>query len=321
MTQIKVYTMGRVLVDLYANQSGVPLDKTDMFHKYVGGSAANTAIGLGRLGINVGLISRVGNDIFGKYIKDRLTSEGVDIKLLRTDPDYPTALVFAAPFPPNDSEVLHYGYPNAHSQINVEDVKFDPLESERILVVAATSLSTPSSREATLWALKENRNHGGCNVIDVDWRPVFWQKETDAQKYYDAALEFTDVVLANEPELEFAGRSTDPEQAANRILSLGVSEVVAKRGGKGCFHFTRENICKVDPYPVSVVNTLGAGDGFGAAYVYALLQKWPVEHRISFASAAGAIVVSRHSCSEAMPSLEEIEALIHTNRIVGTFTN
>lgn len=308
MSRTAVYCLGRVIVDLYADQLQTPLRDVTSFSKYLGGSAGNTAFGLARLGAPVGLISRVGPDEHGTFLRERLVREGVDVAMVHVDPAHPTALAFAALFPPADSQVLFYRKPCADNQLALADV--DPAKLGGMLVVAATALAESPAREATLFALQANRAQGGINVIDLDWRPRLWADERIAQLYYRIALTMTDIVLANEPELAFAGGSDEPEHAATAILALGPKQVVAKRGGDGVLLFGQGGPLTVKPFQVDVMNTLGAGDGFGAAYCFATLQGWPAERSLTFAAAAGAIVVSRHSCSEAMPTRQEIETLM-----------
>lgn len=308
-----VHVLGRVIVDLYANEIGRDLEHVETFHKYLGGSAGNTAVGLARLGASVGLISRVGNDAFGRYLLRRMQEEQVDAQMVVTDPTYPTCLAFAALFPPDDSKVLFYGNPNAHSQLDIGDIQEELLSRSEVLVVAGTALSTSPSRDATLWALERHRAAGGRNVMDMDWRPIYWRNLTEARLYYQKALEQVDVVLANEAELVFIGGNQDPKTIAMQLQEWGVQEVVAKRGSHGCWYFGPDEDHFVPAMDVMVLNTLGAGDGFGAAYVYGMLNQWSVEKRLRFATAAAGIVVSRHSCSEAMPRLQEIEALLAAN--------
>jgi len=306
----EIYTFGRLLVDLYANQLHTPLEDVTSFNKYLGGSAANTAVGLARLGAKAGLISRVGPDDFGKFLLRTLQREGVDTSMVAVDPKYPTALAFAAIFPPQDSKVLFYRKPCADTHVTVDDIDWDKVLGARIVSIAGTALCESPSREAVLAVLEERRRAGLLNVLDVDWRPTLWEDHRAARIYYRMALKLTDIVIANEPELEMAGESPDPETAAKNLLALGADHVVAKRGGDGVMLFGNGGPLKLPRVEVSVVNTLGAGDGFGAAYNYGLLQGWEPEHRLRFANAAGAIVVSRHSCSEAMPTLDEVNALL-----------
>ncbi|QBD78852.1 5-dehydro-2-deoxygluconokinase [Ktedonosporobacter rubrisoli] len=306
------YTLGRIIVDLYANDIGVPLRQVKTFQKYLGGSAANVSVGMARLGLQCGLISRVGADDFGRYLRERLAEEGVDHHMVITDKQNPTGLAFAALFPPADSEVLFYRKPCADIHLSLADLDFAALRQARLLEVACTSLCASPSREATLAALEEHRASGGLNVLDIDWRPSLWPSVEEARVCYHSALRLADIVLANESELAFAGNSTDPETAARHLLGFGVKEVVAKRGAAGCLSFTAGEVVKTSAFRTEVMNTLGAGDGFAAAYCYGLLNNWDTRQRLQFANAAGAIVVSRHSCSEAMPTLAEVQQLIAT---------
>jgi 5-dehydro-2-deoxygluconokinase len=303
-------TLGRVIVDLYAAELHRPLAEVETFRKYLGGSAGNTAVGLARLGASVGLISRVGADEFGRFLLAELAREGVDTAMVATDPAHPTGLAFAAIFPPDDSRVLFYRKPCADAHLAPGDLDGERLGASRLLCVAGTALAVSPGREAALLALQAHRASGGINVLDVDWRPQFWDSERIAHLYYRLAVGLCDVVLANEPELAFAGGHPEPDAAAARLLALGPSQVVAKRGGGGAWLYTERGVERVAGHRVAVVNTLGAGDGFGAAYCFGLLSGWPPERCLRFANAAGAIVVSRHSCSQAMPTRAEVDALL-----------
>ncbi len=303
-------TLGRVIVDLYAAELHTPLAEVSSFRKYLGGSAGNTAVGLARLGAAAGLISRVGADEFGRFLRAELEREGVATDMLATDPTYPTGLAFAAIFPPDDSRVLFYRKPCADAHLAPEDIDPRRLGAARLLCVAGTALAVSPGREAALLALQMHRAGGGINVLDVDWRPQFWEGEQVARLYYRLAVSLCDVVLANEPELAFAGGSAEPDAAAARLLALGPTQVVAKRGGAGAWLYTRQGQARAQGHRVDVVNTLGAGDGFGAGYCFGLLSDWSPERCLAFANAAGAIVVTRHSCSQAMPTRQEVEALL-----------
>lgn len=307
---MEIYTLGRLIVDLYADQLHTELADVRSFSKYLGGSAANTAVGLARLGARAGLVSRVGPDDFGRFLLNTLQKEGVDTRMVRVDPRFPTGLAFAAIFPPGESKVLFYRKPCADVKLSVGDLDMDALLQAKILSIAGTALCESPSREAVFTALEARRSAGRLNVIDVDWRPMLWDDPHAAKIYYRMALGMADIVIANEPELEMAGGSADPETAARSLLSLGVRQVVAKRGAGGVWLFGEGGPLRVDGLRVQVVNTLGAGDAFGAGYNYGLLQGWPPEQCLRFANAAGAIVVGRHSCSEAMPTREEVERLL-----------
>ncbi len=281
------------------------------FRKYLGGAAGNMAVALARLGARVGLISRVGDDAHGRFLLRYLQQEGVDTTMVRTDPQYPTGLAFAEIHPPDRYRVLFYRKPCADIQVEVTDLDEDLLRGAELLVVAGTALSQPPSREATLWALARRRDAGGRNVLDVDWRPQFWHSEEEGRRLCDMAMGLCDVVIANEPELAFAGGSDEPATAAARILSLGPAQVIAKRGAAGAIGYSTvgERVVVLG-MPVTALNTLGCGDAFSAAYCWGLLQGWDLSRCLRFANASGALVATRHACSAAMPYQNEIEALL-----------
>lgn len=311
-----VYTLGRLLVDLYGVETGRPLESVETFKKYLGGSAGNTAVALSRLGTDSGLISRVGADPLGTYLLNVLRNEGVSTAMVHRDPEHPTGVVFAALSPPADSEVLFYPKDPAYRFLQVDDVDWLALERAEALVVAGAAFCQEPTRSAALAALTHRRQAGfGLNVVDVDWRPGFWTSWDEAHEVYEHAFAFTDIVLANEPELAFAGRSDEPETASQNLLQLGPREIVAKRGGAGAWSITKADTIRHPGFTVAVVNTLGAGDAFGAAYVHGHLNGWPAAQRLAFATAAGAIVVSRHSCSQAMPRVDEVQELLRTGRL------
>lgn len=305
-----VYTFGRAIVDLYGVETGIPFEAVEQFKKYVGGSAANTAVGLARLGLSVGLISRVGPDRFGTYLLRTLADEGVNTDMISRDPILPTGLAFAAMRPPEDSEVVFYGNPNANGAVGVDDLNLEAIGAARYLVLGGTALATSSTREAALIALEHHRRAGGINILDVDWRSNYWDHQATAEFYYRLALERTDMVLANAPELDFVGVAGDALASAERLWDLGVHTVIAKQGAQGVRMLTAEQDITVAACSVPVVNTLGAGDGFAAGFVAGLEQGLSMTQVLRFAAATAGIVVSRHSCSAAMPSRAEVQALL-----------
>ncbi|MCY0900382.1 MAG: 5-dehydro-2-deoxygluconokinase [Firmicutes bacterium] len=314
-----VYTVGRVIVDLYATDIAVPLDEVFTFRKYVGGSSGNTAIGLARLGNRTGVIARVGDDPMGHYIIDTLQREGIDTRMVRMDSHRQTGIAFAALYPPGDSHVWFCGNPNANSSLAIEDLDFNALREARAIVIAGTGLAREPSRSAVLGLAMWAKEVGIPIILDVDWRPVFWRDPDRARLVYDQLLAMTHIVLANEPELALVGESHDMTAAAAHVLEKGVSEVVAKRGEKGAWSYRRNRDAVFSPaFTVQVLNTLGAGDGFAAGYVHGLLAGWNVEKRLQWANACGAIVVTRHSCSDAMPKASEVQALWERAEAGGT---
>lgn len=339
---MEVFTIGRVLVDLYANELHRPLDEVETFSKYLGGSAGNMAVGLARLGHKTGLISKVGDDPHGVFLRRYLEESGVDTRFVGTDPKYRTALVFAALFPPADSRILFYRDPCADTEVRIEDVDVDVVADAELLVVTGTALARSPMRETVLHLMRERRRRGKRNVMDVDYRPVLWRDGSEMVLYYDLAVRMTDVLIGNELEIAFVreavragGQGGDavlerlrmpgaaggtPEKhrfereelvaAARDLVAEGVGVVVVKVGAAGSFAVTADGIYEAAGFPVDVVNTLGAGDGFAAGYCSGLLKGWDLERCLRRGNAVGAIVVSRHGCAPAIPTLDELEAFL-----------
>jgi 5-dehydro-2-deoxygluconokinase len=305
-----IYAMGRAIVDLYAEQINVTLPEVKTFRKYVGGSSANTAVGMARMGNRVGLIARVGSDPMAEYIIHQLAAEGVDVNMVQQDPAVDTGLAFAALFPPGDSKVWFCGVPNANGHLSLEGFSLEMFDRVRVVVVAGTIFAQEPGRSTALKLLEMARQQNVVVVLDVDWRPMFWPRKDEVDAVLSMALQRTTVVLANEPELELVGHTSDPVAASERLLNQGVSEVVAKRGDEGSWYFTRSETVHVPAFEVSVMNTLGAGDAFAAGYIHGYVAGWPPKRRLEWANACGAIVVTRHSCSEAMPTLEEVQQFL-----------
>lgn len=344
---MEVFTIGRVIVDLYANELQRPLDEVETFSKYLGGSAGNMAVGLARLGHRAGLISRVGDDPHGEFLRRYLEEAGVDTRFVSTDPNYRTALAFAALFPPADSRVLFYRDPCADTEVRLADVDIDAVCAAELLVVTGTTLARSPMRETVLHLMRERRRRGRTNVMDVDYRPMLWNDEADSVLYYDLAVRMTDVLIGNEVEIAFASevlradvrpgriRALGPtaelsprvepdgeswatptftrhelESMARELIDAGVDQVVVKVGAAGSFAVTDDQVYEARGFKVDVVNTLGAGDGFASGFCSGLLHGWGTERCLSYGNAVGAIVVSRHGCAPAIPTLDELNEFL-----------
>lgn len=307
--------LGRVAVDLYANEVGVGLKDVRTFTRFLGGSPANTAVGLARLGARVAFIGRVGRDPFGEFLREFMAAEGIDVGGLRTDTAYPTSLAFAEMHPPDRFTLLMYRRPSADTQLSLEDVDGEHVTTAGLLIAAGTNLAESPSREATLHALSVRAARHLRNVFDVDFRPAAWGDHRTAALYARLAVSHADVVLANEQELELLTGDRDAGRAASRLLEWGPDIVVAKLGAQGVLVRSLEaGAFEIPSVPVQVVNTLGAGDGFAAGFCYGLLREWPLTEAAWLGVTVGAIVASRHSCSEAMPTLGEAQSLLRETR-------
>lgn len=307
---IEAVVMGRVGADLYPAPGELrkPLSEIEHYDRFVGGFAGNVATGLARLGVRAAIASRVGDDGHGQFIRSFLEKEGVDVTWLATDPELRTALAFCEVWPPDRFPITFYRTPTCPDwRLAREDLDLERLAGAPLLYATGTGLARSPSRETTLEALSAHR---GRTVFDLDHRPMLWAAEGDYRVYAGLACRLADVVIGNLEELQAATGRRDERDAVEEIHALGPTLVVAKRGGGGVAVYEGGRATEVPGIPVEVVNGLGAGDAFAAAFGYGLLRgRGPVE-AARLGNAAGAIVAAQIPCSAAMPRLQAIEDLL-----------
>ncbi|MEU6219389.1 5-dehydro-2-deoxygluconokinase [Streptomyces sp. NPDC047022] len=310
-------TMGRIGVDLYPLQTGVPLAQVETFGKFLGGSPTNVAVAAARLGRTSAVITRTGNDPFGAYLRQALREFGVDDRFVTPVDGLPTPVTFCEIFPPDDFPLYFYRHPKAPDlEIHTDELDLSAIRSARIFWITGTGLSEEPSRSATLAALTA-RDRAGTTVFDLDWRPMFWRgggsrsaPET-ARPCYAEALRHATVAVGNLDECEIATGVREPRACAEALLEAGVELAVVKQGPKGVLAVHRDGTtAEVPPVPVEVLNGLGAGDAFGGSLCHGLLAGWPLERTMRHANAAGALVASRLACSTAMPTEAEVAGLL-----------
>jgi 5-dehydro-2-deoxygluconokinase len=309
-------TMGRIGVDLYPLQTGVPLPQVTTFGKFLGGSATNVAVAAARLGRATAVITRTGDDPFGTYLHEALRDFGVDDRWVTPVPGLPTPVTFCEVFPPDDFPLYFYRQPKAPDlEIDAHELDLDAIHEARIFWITGTGLSEEPSRTATLAALA-HRAKSGTTVFDLDWRPMFWKDPGAARPFYEEALRHTTVAVGNLDEVEVATGVREPHAAARALLDAGVELAVVKQGPKGVLAVHRDGTtAEVPPVPVEVLNGLGAGDAFGGSLCHGLLAGWDLEKTMRYANAAGALVASRLACSTAMPTESEVEDLLAGSRV------
>ncbi|MFE7115274.1 5-dehydro-2-deoxygluconokinase [Streptomyces sp. NPDC057654] len=335
-------TMGRIGVDIYPLQTGVPLSRVETFGKFLGGSATNVAVAAARLGRRSAVISRTGADPFGDYVHQALRDFGVDDRWVTPVDRHPTPVTFCEIFPPDDFPLYFYRLPKAPDlDIRPEELDLDAVRDARVFWMTGTGLCEEPSRSATLAALEARAARkdsaarkgsaalkgsvaapGRHTVFDLDWRPMFWGDERGAgangpaaraaaRPYYEAALAHATVAVGNLDEAEVATGVREPWDCARALLETGVELAVIKQGPKGVLAVHRDGrVAEVPPTPVDVVNGLGAGDSFGGSLCHGLLSGWELAPAMRYANAAGAIVASRLACSSAMPTAAEVEAFL-----------
>ncbi|KAB2975940.1 5-dehydro-2-deoxygluconokinase [Streptomyces sp. SS1-1] len=304
-------TMGRIGVDLYPLQSGLPLERVETFGKFLGGSAANVAVAAARLGRDTAVITRTGADPFGAYLHEALKDFGVDDRWVTPVAAHPTPVTFCEIFPPDDFPLYFYRQPKAPDlEIRTDELDLGAIAAARVFWITGTGLSEDPSRTATLAALA-HRAKAGVTVFDLDWRPMFWRDPDQARPYYAEALRHATVAVGNLDECEVATGVREPEACAETLLAAGVELAVVKQGPKGVLAVHRDGTrAEVPPVPVEVANGLGAGDAFGGSLVHGLLSGWDLETVMRHANAAGALVASRLACSSAMPTGSEVADLL-----------
>ncbi|MDA1368589.1 5-dehydro-2-deoxygluconokinase [Glycomyces algeriensis] len=313
-----VVTMGRVGVDLYPQQTGVGLEDVASFAKFLGGSPTNVAVAAARYGRKAAVITKTGADPFGKFVRKALQGYGVDDSLVGTSPELPTPVTFCEIFPPDDFPLYFYRLPKAPDlDIHAEELDLDAIRNASVFWVTVTGLCQEPSRSATLAALEarsrfmedlQQEGKGGITVLDLDYRPMFWDSPQAARDWVKLALPHVTVAVGNREECEVAvGAHDTPAEAAQALRAAGVSLAVVKQGPKGVLALDDSGQVEVPPAPVQVVNGLGAGDAFGGALVHGLLAGWGTERIMRFANAAGALVAGALACSDAMPTQAEVE--------------
>ena len=313
MSAIEALTVGRVGVDLYPEQTGVPLGEVRTFARSLGGTATNVAVAAARLGRRTAVLTKVGADDFGSYVRQALRGFGVDPRFVGTAPGLLTPVVFCALDPPEDPPLLFYRLPVAPDlTLGIDDVPWDVVADVPLFWVTGTGVSVEPARSTQLEMLRRRgrRGAGRWTVLDLDWRPMFWPSPQEARAEFEMMLEHVNVAVGNRAEAEVAVGTSDPEEAARRLLAHGLDLAVVKMGGAGVLVATPEGMSTVAPQRVDVVNGLGAGDAFGGALVHGLLAGWDPVRCARYANAAGAIVASRLACADAMPSLVELEDML-----------
>jgi 5-dehydro-2-deoxygluconokinase len=311
-----VLTIGRVGVDVYPLQVGVGLDEVETFGKFLGGSATNVAVAAARHGRRAAVITRTGDDPFGRFVHRALRELDVDDRFVTAVPGRPTPVAFCEIFPPDNFPIYFYRLPNAPDlEIRADELDLDAVRDAGVFWATGTGLSREPSRSAHHAAF-EARARRPHTVLDLDYRPMLWASREEARRHISAALASVTVAVGNLDECETAVGEREPARAAAALLDHGIELAIVKRGPKGVMAATRDETVEVPPFPVEVVNGLGAGDGFGGAVCHGLLAGWPLRRILEFANVAGAIVASRLECSTAMPTTAEVEAEMRAVRHV-----
>jgi 5-dehydro-2-deoxygluconokinase len=310
---MQVTILGRIGYDLYSEEPHVKLPQVRRFSRYLGGSSANMAVGLARLGADVGIISALGEDSLSDFLVEFLNQERVDTTHVKRVAGYLPSLCLTEVSPPDRFPQVFYRHNAVDTMLRVTDADLRCVSGSRMFITNGTSLCASPSRESTYSALEAAKRTGCRVVFDVDYRAMSWAGPEQAGQAVRLALPFIDVLIGNQPELQLVAGQSDLDSAIT-VLRDRVPMLVSKLGEQGTRVWQADGSVFLAPYSVEVVSTIGAGDGFASGFLYALLEDKPVEECLHYGNAAAAIVVSRLSCSEAMPTLAEVETMIGSQK-------
>lgn len=307
---LDVLSVGRVSVDLYALEPNQGFDQQQSFQKSIGGSPTNLAVAAARLGHSVAIATKVGDDDFGNYVRNRLSDFGVKTDYVLSQPQGQTPLALAALTPPETPKVIFYrGEAAPDTTLVVSDVPAKVISSAKVLWISQGSLAKGSTAETCLsWMRLRSKDQ--YTILDLDYRPSLWENIARAREMAEKAISLSSVVVGNREECEVALGTSDAHEAADLLLAAGVKIAVIKLGADGSLFATQDERVMVPTQAIDVVCGLGAGDAFGGALCHGLLEGWDIERIGRVANAAGALVSTRLTCSEAMPSLSELDEMI-----------
>ena len=312
MTNLQLLTVGRVSVDLYAEQRNQSMTDVTSFKKSIGGTSTNVAVAASRLGVRSATFTKVGDDEFGRYVKHALEHTfGVDTSYVGTDPHLKTPLAFAELNPPEDPTIIFYREPRAPDlNLRPDEVDHDVVRDVPIFWIPASRFADEQAAE-TIDTLLDVRARKSNTVLDLDWRPMFWDSPADAAEAIRPMLSKVSIAIGNRAECEIAVGTGDPNEAADRLLEAGLDMAVMKLGADGVMIATADGTrVSVPPYMVDVVCGLGSGDAFGGAFCHGLMSGFDAETMIKWGNAAGAIVAGRLMCADDMPTVADIENLL-----------
>lgn len=311
-----VVVLGRIGYDLYSEEANLPLAQVRRFSRYLGGSSANMAVGLARLGASVGIISCLGDDSLSDFLRGFLANEGVDTSRVQTAPGFLPSLCLTEVSPPDRFPQVFYRHDAVDTRLDIGEDDLALVASSRMFITNGTALCASPSRESAYGALERARAAGAEVILDVDFRSMSWRSAADAGLAVRLALPFVDVLIGNQSELKLVAGVDDLKVATEKLITSGVPLLVSKLGDEGTRAISANEQVHLPPYKVEVCTTIGAGDGFASGFLRARLEGLPLLDCLHWGNAAAAVVVSRLSCSEAMPRRAEVEGMIREQRKV-----
>ncbi|MCI2252769.1 5-dehydro-2-deoxygluconokinase [Domibacillus sp. PGB-M46] len=314
--ELDVIAIGRACIDLNANEYNMPMEETMTFTKYVGGSPANVAIGSAKLGLKVGFIGKLADDQHGRFIEKYMREVGVDTSNMVTDKEgHKTGLAFTEILSPDECSILMYRDDVADLYLEPSEVSEDYIQKAKILLVSGTALAKSPSREAVLKSVSLAKKHSVKIVFELDYRPYTWQSPEETAVYYSLVAEQSDIVIGTRDEFDVMEniQGGDNNETIQNLFKHSADLVVIKHGVEGSYAYAKSGeVFRAQAYKTNVLKTFGAGDSYASAFLYALVSGKDIETALKYGSASASIVVSKHSSSDAMPIVSEIEQLIES---------
>lgn len=312
--EFDIIAIGRACIDLNATEYNRPMEETMTFTKYVGGSPANIAIGSSKLGLKTGFIGKIPDDQHGRFIESYMRGVGIDTSNMVVDQEgHKAGLTFTEIKSPEECSILMYRDEVADLYLNPPEVHEEYIKKAKILLVSGTALAKSPSREAVLKAIGLAKKNDVKVIFELDYRPYTWKSVEETAVYYALVAEQSDVVIGTREEYDMLENKTNGQnpETVNYLFKHSPNLLVIKHGVDGSYAYTKSGeIFKGQAYKTNVLKTFGAGDSYASAFLYALLTGKEIENALKFGSASASIVVSKHSSSDAMPTVEEIEELI-----------
>ncbi len=314
---LDVIPIGRVAIDFNPTDIHKPLNKNKNFNMYVGGSPANIAVGLSKLGKKVGFISKVSDDQFGTFVTEFFEERNIDTSnIVRGNENESLGLTFTEIKSETESSILMYRTGVADLNLHPSEIDENYIKRAKILLVSGTALSKSPSREAVFVAIEYAKKHGVKIVFDVDYREYSWANKFEIPVYYSLVAKSSDIILGSREEITLMEElidtgNEDDIKSSKRLFDFGNEIVVIKHGKEGSSCYTDDgNVYKVKPFPIKLLKSFGGGDGYASSFLYSLLEGKSIPEALEFGTASASMLVSAHSCSEAMPTVNEIETFI-----------
>lgn len=318
--EFDIVPLGRAAIDFNPVDINRPLSESKTFKKYLGGSPANIAVGLARLGKRVGFIGKVSNDSFGEFVVSYFKNEGIDTsEIYFAKNGENLGLTFTEILSPIESSILMYRNGVADLSLEVDEINEEYIKNTKAIIISGTALAQSPSRESSLKALEYAKKNNTVVIFDIDYRGYSWANKDDIAIYYSIVAKNSDIIIGSREEFDLTqgliGKDISDQEIANRWFNYSSKIVVIKHGKEGSTAYTSDKKSfSIKPFPIKLLKSFGGGDAYGSAFIYGLLEGWDIIDCLEFGSASASMLVASHSCSDAMPTVEEIKEFIRKSK-------